>query len=470
MQKNGYLGIDVSKGYADFVLLDGQSQIMEQSFEFSDTSQGRKDLKQLIVKWQEQGLEQLYCGVESTGGYESNWYSFLKGLQSAGGVYVTRLNAKVVKAVGEATLTRTITDAVSAENIAKYLVKFPEKVDYGLHRPQSGEQFREGRQFVTGLRMWIKQKVQLSNQLEKLLYQYLPVMLVYCRHGIPGWMLQILVKYPSVEQIKKAGVTGLSKIKGIGNEKAAAILKKLNQSDYLTSKTIQSLISITAKEILHKNALIDSSKSYLNGVHKDDPSVKLLNDIKGIGLDSAVSIVLEIEDVSRFKDAKTLTAYFGTHPKFKKSGDGTWGNHMSKQGRGHIRAVLYMTVLSAIRYNPMFKQIYARFRAKGMNHKQASGVVMNKMLRVIYGVLKSAKPFDAEIESKHREKAVQKQKTKEQAIKEEKKSLIEQKKRFQTISDNAPISGRNFKTRKKQLASQTSNEVNTGSSTAGANI
>ena len=124
MQKNGYLGIDVSKGYADFLLLDEKSQVMEDSFELIDTIQGRKDLKLLISGWQKQGLEQLYCGVESTGGYENNWYSFLKGLQSMGeGVYVTRLNAKVVKSVSEASLTRTITDAVSAENIAKYLVK-----------------------------------------------------------------------------------------------------------------------------------------------------------------------------------------------------------------------------------------------------------------------------------------------------------------------------------------------------------
>jgi transposase len=471
MQKNGYLGIDVSKGYADFILLDGRSQQIEKSFELIDTIQGRKDLKQLINRWQEQGLEQLYCGVESTGGYENNWYSFLKGFQSAGErIYVTRLNAKVVKSVGEASLTRTITDAVSAENIAKYLVKYPEKVNYGLSKPESNEQFKSGRQFVTGLQMWIKQKVQLSNQLEKLLYQNLSEMLVYCRHGIPSWMLQILSKYPSAEQVKKAGVSGLSKIKGISKEKAAAILKKISESDQLTNKTLQSLISITAKEILHKEGLVDSNKKYLNNIYKDDPSVKLLNDVKGIGLDSAVSIILEIEDVTRFKDAKKLTAYFGTHPTFKKSGDGTWGNHMSKQGRGHIRSVLYMTTLSAIRYNPMFKQLYARFRAKGMNHKQAAGVVMNKMLRVIYGILTSGKPFNPDIEKKHRENATQKQQTKEQESKKQTQSIEEQKKRFQTYVTTAPISGRNVKTRKKRLASQTSKEVNTGSPTADANI
>lgn len=470
MQNKGYLGIDVSKGYADFVLLDEQCKVLEEFFQLSDTFQGRKELKQLIAGWQREGLEQLYCGVESTGGYENNWHSFLKGLQSSGGVYVSRLNPKVVKSISEAALKRTITDRVSADNIASYLIKFPEKVDYGMGVTSLNEQFKEGRQFVTSLRMWTKQKVQLNNQLEKLLYQNLPEMLVYCRHGIPNWILQLLVKYPSIQQVKKAGVVGLSKIKGITAQKAEAILKKISETDLTTSKTIGHLISTLSSQMIHQQGLIDANKVYLNDIYKDDPSVKLLEGIKGIGLDSAVCIALEIEDINRFANAKKLTAYFGTHPTFKQSGDGLWGNHMSKIGRGNIRSVLYMASLSAVRYNPMFKQLYARFRAQAMSHKQAAGVVMNKLLRVIYGILKSGKSFDAEIEKKHREQAVEKQETKQKNSKQENKSFEQKKHRFQTFMHTAPISKRNLKARKKQLASQASNEVNTGSPTADANI
>lgn len=470
MVKKGYLGIDVSKGYADFVLFDDQCRVLEAVFQLSDTVQGRKDLKQLIVGWRVLGMEQLYCGVESTGGYENNWHSLLKGLQTTGGIWVSRLNARAVKSMSDASLKRTITDGVSAENIAAYLVKFPEKVNYGLGVVPESEHFKEGRQFVTGLSMWTKQKVQLSNQLEKLLYQNLPELLIYCRHGIPAWMLQVLVKYPSVEVLKKAGAAALSKIKGISKEKALAIIKKIDENHQLTSKPIQRLISITAREILHQQSLIASNKTYLNELYGEHPDVKRLFAIKGIGLDSAVSLVLEIEDVKRFPDAKKIVAYFGIDPTFKQSGDGLWGNHMSKKGRGHIRAILYMVSLSAVRYNPLFKQLYARFRAKGMTHKQAAGVVMNKMLRVIYGVLKSGEAFDPEIEKKHREQATEKQAIKKQENTAEKTSFNEKRDRFQSYPETAPISNRNFKKRKKQLASQTSKEVNTGSPTADANI
>lgn len=470
MQEKAFLGIDISKGYADFVLLNGQCEIVEEFFQLSDTSADRKKLMHLIEQWKKQGLEQLYCGVESTGGYENNWYSFLKGLQSGGGVWVSRLNARAVKAVSDGSLKRTITDAVSAHNIASYLIKFPEKVDYGLRASAPCERFKEGRQFLTCLHMWIKQKVQLGNQLEKLLYQNLPEMLVYCRNGVPTWMLMMLAKFPSINELNKAGVAKISKVHGISKEKALAILKKITGIDRPTSKIIQHLITVTTTEILHQQALIGSGKTRLNNIYKDDPSVKILSDIKGIGLDTAVGAVLEIEDVTRFENVKKISSYFGVHPCFKQSGDGLWGNHMSKKGRGFLRSALYMSALSAVRYNPLFKALYARCRAKAMNHKQAAGVVMHKMLRVIYGVLKSGQAFDPEIEKKRGEIKKQKQETSKQETKEQKKSFEQKRHRFQSSVDMAPISNRNLKARKKQLASQTSNEANTGSPTANANI
>jgi transposase len=470
MTKKAYLGIDVSKGYADFILLDEQCKIMEPFFQLSDTDQGRKELKQLIENWAKQGVAVLYCGVESTGGYENNWHSFLKGLQAGGGIWVSRLNAKAVKSVSDASLRRTITDEVSAENIAMYLAKFPEKVDYGLRAKSSSERFTEGRQFITCIQMWVKQKVQLNNQLEKLLYQNLPEMLVYCRNGTPTWLLCMLVKFPSISTINKAGEAKLAAVKGITKEKAQAILNKTKQTQRPTSSTLEHLISTTAAQILSQQQLITTNKALLNNMYQQDASVKLLTGIKGIGLDSAVTIILEIEDVDRFGDVKKMASFFGLHPTFKQSGDGKWGNHMSKKGRGNIRAALYMTSLSAVRYNPLFKDVYARFRAKGMSHKQAAGVVMHKMLRVIYGVLKSGKAFDVEVEQKHRERAAEKQQENKEHSHEQKKDLEQKKQRFQTYVAYAPISGRNLKTRKKQLASQASTEVCTGSPTAEANL
>ena len=452
--RKAFLGIDVSKGYADFLLLDEQQQTMEEGFMLEDNGKGRKQLKSLIEKWFSQGIEQLYCGVESTGGYENNWYYFLKTLSVNPAIQVARLNAKGVKALSDAALKRTITDAVSAYNIAVYLISFPEKVDYSRKQTKEAEQFKEGRQHNSYVRMQQKQKVQLINQLEKLLYQYFSEILVYCRHGIPSWLLRMLSKYCCATAVEKAGTVRLAAIKGITPQKAEALLGKARQSTQLVSSQIQHVITATAKEILHKEEVVSQEKKYLTERHQHDQQVKLIASIKCIGLESAVVTMLEIEDVGRFASAKKIGAYFGVHPTFKQSGDGTWGSHMSKKGRSDIRAVLYMAALSGIRCNPVVKQVYIKFRAKGMKHYQAMGAVMHKLLRIIYGVLKNQRSFDEAIDQQNQSRAAEKQKQIAETQKENKKE--EKKHRYQAISIEAPLSRRAAQKRKKQAASQSS--------------
>jgi transposase len=456
MENKGYLGIDVSKGYADFLLLDNESRVMEEGFQLHDNKEGRQKLKELIVNWQKQGLEQLYCGVESTGGYENNWYGYLKGLSKENKVFVCRINPRGIKAVSDASLKRTITDGVSAENIASYLIKFPQKLDYGSVAIAGNDAFKEGRQHYTYIKMLIKQKVQLNNQFERLLYQHFSEILVYCRHGVPAWLLNMLAKYPTAKAVQKAGVARLLAINNINEEKADAIINKAKESTQDVSTHIGHIIMVTAKEILHKVLLIKQEKQYMEEMYKDSPEVILISSIPGVGIDSAVTIALEIENVGRFETAKKLASFFGVHPTYKQSGDGMWGNYMSKKGRGEIRGSLYMASLAAIRYNPLLKQIYARFRTKGMKHYQAMGVIMHKLLRIIYGMLKNKTQFNAAIDEQNKKKSAEKQEQNEQKLKKENKVSKQKKHRFQETTIQAPISRRTEQKIKKQIASQTS--------------
>ncbi len=450
------MGIDVSKGYADFLLLSNDRKVIEEGYTLPDNPKGRQKLKELVCLWQKQGLEELYCGVESTGGYEDNWFRYLRSTFIGEKVYTCRINPKGVKSMGDAALKRTITDAVSAENIASYMISFPHKLDYGIEKHLGNGGFKDGRQHLTTIRMIVKQKVQLNNQLEKLLYQHFAEILVYCRHGQPIWLLSLLVKYPTAAMLIKAGASKISSNKGISPEKAKAIIAKAKNSTQDVSPEIGRIISLTAKEVLHKNLIITKEKEYLTGLYKGAEEMVLLSSIPGVGLDSAVSIALEIEDVGRFETAKKMASYFGVHPTFKQSGDGQWGNHMSKAGRGEIRAVLYMASLSGSRYNPTLKKIYDRYRAQGMKHAEAIGVVMHKLLRMIYGILKNKTKFDADIDQQNQEKSAAKQDVNEQLERTDKKIKQLKKNRFQAVTNEAPISNRKEKAIKKQVASQTS--------------
>jgi len=182
-------------------------------------------------------------------------------------------------------------------------------------------------------------------------------------------------------------------------------------------------------------------------LYQFNPQVKLLCSITGINYSSAITILFEIESTSRFPNAKKIAAYFGLNPEYRQSGDGTFGNHLSKKGRKTIRAVLYMSCLCAIRFDPYFKKKYADIRANGKCHYFAMGVLMHKMLRIIFGVLKNNKPYDISIDEQNRQKSIGKQADLKELIKQQTKENLKKKRRYQKLEvKEIPIS--KFKAKK----------------------
>lgn len=450
MQKFGYLGLDISKGYADLYAVRSDKQPIEAAFRLYDMPEGHQQLGKLIDTWlSTEGFDTIYCGVESTGGYENNWVSYLRQLSEFKPLKVARLNAKGVKSLSDAALNRTITDSVSAENIAMYLIDFKHKIHWMDHT-QAAKVYSDGRKHNAFIRMLKKQRIQLSNQLEKLIYQELSPLMCYCRHGLPDWLLLLIEKYPGIASINKAGLKGICKIKGVSEEKGAAILKKTAGWEQKTSPHINAIIKSTIRQILQLDKSIEVEKDGLIKRFKDSSDVKLLTSLSGIGNQSAVEILIEIEDIGRFESAKKLSAYFGLHPVFKQSGDGKWGNHMSKKGRSEIRAVLFMSSLTAVRYNDLFKSIYTRARAKGKNHFNAMVVVMHKMLRVVFGILKNQVPFDMTTDKNNQEKARDKQLQNDTDTKKMRREQSITLERYNEVETNdSPISKRHAKKRKQ---------------------
>lgn len=468
-----FLGIDVSKGYADFILLDGEKQILEESFALDDTRQGHNTLAELIEQWFDRGITHLYCGVESTGGYEANWFRFLCG--AAAGydepgktLRVARINPQPVKSCGEAAMVRTQTDQTSAFAIASYQVNWPQKIHYSPSEAfPDNPLWVETRQHVGFINLLVKQKTQLTNQLEKLLYQHLSELLIYCRHGMPGWLLRLLQRYPSQQSMLRAGVKKVAGIRGISRNKAQSLLGKLDTDRPGCSPGITRTIQKIARQVLHLQTCIDAEEAWLVGQFEDHPNVKLLESIKCVGLASAVRLVAEIEDLSRFKNLKGFCAYFGVHPTWKQSGDGIWKIGMSKKGRPGVRAILYMCALTGLRWNPDLKRLYHNFRKKRMNHYQAMGVVMHKLLRIVYGVLNSQTPYDPGVDQKNRETAEQKRNQYEQRMTQTKKQKRSKRLRFKNGETNpteqAPISRRAYQKRKQEASQSSLDEECTGS-------
>ena len=123
---------------------------------------------------------------------------------------------------------------------------------------------------------------------------------------------------------------------------------------------------------------------------------ELLRSIPGLGDLTVAKLLAYAGDVRRFTSAKALAAFVGVTPRQRLSGSSVKGRTvMSRTGHAELRRALYMPGLLARRHNPLLKAFGDRLHATGLAPKAVVGAVMRKLTHLIYGVVTSEKPFDA---------------------------------------------------------------------------
>ncbi|MET0857958.1 MAG: IS110 family transposase [Telluria sp.] len=127
----------------------------------------------------------------------------------------------------------------------------------------------------------------------------------------------------------------------------------------------------------------------------------LLSSIPGLGATTVARVLGHLGDIRRFKSAKALSAFLGVTPKQRSSGTSVKGRTMiSRTGNTSLRAALFMPSLVARKHNPLLNQFAERMLATGMSKKAVICAVMHKLTHLIYGVIRTGKPFDANYVSK----------------------------------------------------------------------
>jgi len=452
---NYYLGIDVSKGYADFTMLNEKFETMEENFQLDDNFEGHALLHEFLMKFiLEHDVDTIVAGVESTGGLENNWHTMLYQFQNSLPVKVTRINPIGINNASKASMNRNITDAISAQNIAEFMIRFPERLDF-----EENNKMSEMKRAWSLVRLLKKQKTQLLNHLQAALYSANPEILVYWNSPLPQWILTLIKMYPTAKKLAHAKVEKISAIPFVSTERAEKLIADAKRSvASYTDRTAEEMVKITVTHIL---ALDKTIKNTVKKMHAefDSPELKLLQSIPGIGELASVGLLIELGQIERFLNSKKLASYFGLHPVFKVSGDGKGSFRMSKKGRKEPRRILFMAVFTAIQHNDYLKEYYQAQLDNGMAKMSAIGKVMHKLIRIVFGVLKNKQPFNAEIDRNNINK------------KPAKKSVFSKKenksRRFQKLGTDAPISKRQSQKRREQQVAQDGNKPSgTGSPVA----
>jgi transposase len=447
-----HLGSDASKGYCDFVILNKSKEIVEPNFQLDDTSNGHqiliKTLKALFAKKPDMVL---YAGLESTGGYESNWYNTLLNLKDTVNIKVARLNPLGVNHQKKAGLERNSTDKISARVVAEYLIDHGKNIVY--NREDAKVALKKEWKFI---KMLSKQCVQLLNQFESALYNTHPHLLTYCSSEVSNWLLKVVMQYPSAVRLSGARPKTLAKIPFVTLERAKELVKNAKESigaeqDEVTEIRLKSL----AQQILHLRQLIKTQTKAMKDFCPF-PEIEIIESFVGISEFSAVGLMLVIDNIERFKYCEKLSSYVGVHPVYKDSGDGTGGYRMSKQGSKEVRSILFNVARCAIVHNEMIKNRYEHYLAEGKEKMSAIGIIMHKILRIIYGMLKNNQKYDPQVDQANREKSIKKKTENGNGN----GTKPDKNRRYQERDQNAPISRRQQKKRKQLQLVQTQQIAN----------
>ena len=115
--------------------------------------------------------------------------------------------------------------------------------------------------------------------------------------------------------------------------------------------------------------------------------LKNITSIPGLGKRAVALLVVYTDGFKKISNYRQLIALAGLAPREHTIGTSIRGRKgICKMGNGHLRSVLYMCSLSAIKHNKACKELYERLKAKGKRSKVALIAVCNKLLKQAFSI------------------------------------------------------------------------------------
>jgi len=118
-----------------------------------------------------------------------------------------------------------------------------------------------------------------------------------------------------------------------------------------------------------------------------------------LGEVSATIFLADVGDPTRFRTAAQWVKLAGIQPVPNKSGKKQRSRTpMSHQGRSRLGTMLYYTCLRMIQHDDHFSQIYNHLQRRPNNpltKMQALGVLMNKLLHILWALVHNQTYYDA---------------------------------------------------------------------------
>ena len=121
--------------------------------------------------------------------------------------------------------------------------------------------------------------------------------------------------------------------------------------------------------------------------------VSLLRSVKGIGPVTSAILVSCLPELGKL-NKRQIASLCGLAPFNHESGT-LRGQRTIFGGRTVVRSALYMATLTAVRFNPVFREVYQRLLTAGKKKKVALTACARKMVIVLNAIIRDGIPFRA---------------------------------------------------------------------------
>jgi transposase len=161
------------------------------------------------------------------------------------------------------------------------------------------------------------------------------------------------------------------------------------ESNRLASATTQNCRDIKTHIRWLKKRLAQIDTNIKGQIRKSPIFVKkdkILQSAPGVGPTTSATLICGVPELGTM-DRKKIACLTGLAPLNRDSGKFK-GRRMTWGGRAHVRAVLYMSTLSAIQFNPIIRQFYNRLTQAGKCKKVAITACMRKLLTILNAMLR----------------------------------------------------------------------------------
>ena len=388
------VGIDVAKDKHDCFILSSEGEVLADVFTIPNNAEGFDTLLQTIHRCVPPE-DKIKVGLEATGHYSYNILGFLldKGLPT---YVINPLHTNLYRK--SLSLRKTKTDRVDARTIAAMLMS-----DVNLKSYTDTAYHNEELKSLTRYRVdKVNERAKLKTSISRLVCILFPELgkLVPSLHGASVYAL--LSEFPGAKQIARAHLTHLKTLlndasKGrYGRDMAIEVRDAARNSigSRMPAKSLE--LQHTIRLIRELDAEIKDVEAAIQSIMEETRSP--ITTIPGIAVRMGAMILAEIGDFSRFDSPDKILAYAGMSPSTYQSGQlslsGAY-SHMEKRGSRYLRYALYNATKYVCLWDPTFAAYLAKKRAEGKHYNIAISHAAKKLVRLIYAMEKSNRPYNS---------------------------------------------------------------------------